>query len=120
MTPLGTYIPSLNATKFGCISTKFLAVVLVNTVPSCEDCSHGLLDHISNNKKNEIMIIVFQCRRLPFDLELCFGDSGALYQFMVTVNLHPEGLESVIKYVHTFLLDFQARDTIVYAGMFCC
>lgn len=120
MTPLGTYMPSLNATKFGCISTKFLAVMLVNVVQSWEDCSHVLLDHISNkNNKKEITIMVFQCRQLPFDLELCFGDSEALYQVMMTANLHPEGLESVIKYVHAILLDFKARDTVVHAGMFC-
>lgn len=39
---------------------------------------------------------------------------------MMTVNLHPKGLKSVTKYVHTFLLDFQSRETGVYAGCFCC
>lgn len=39
---------------------------------------------------------------------------------MMTVNLHPKGLKSVIKYVHTFLLDFQSRETGVYDGKFCC
>lgn len=50
----------------------------------------------------------------------CFGDSEALDQLMMTVNLHPKGLKSVIKYVHTFLLDFQSRETGVYDGKFCC
>lgn len=48
-----------------------------------------------------------------------FGGSVALDQLMVTVNLHPKGLKSVIKYIHTFLLDFQSRETGVYAGRFC-
>lgn len=119
MTPLGTYIPSLNVTTFGCISTKFLAVVLVK----CCAKIGGLLTCPSRphqQQKIEIMITVFQCRQLPSDLEFCFDASGAPYQLMVTVNLHPAGLETVLKHVLTFLLGFQARDTIVYAGMFCC
>lgn len=35
------------------------------------------------------------------------------------LKLQPKGLKSVIKYVHTFLIDFQSRETGLYAGRFC-
>lgn len=38
---------------------------------------------------------------------------------MMSVRLHPKGLKSVIKSVHTFLIDFQSRETGAYAGRFC-
>lgn len=51
---------------------------------------------------------------------VCFGDSVALDQLVMTVNLHPKGLKSVIKYVRAFLLGFPGRETEVYASRFCC
>lgn len=50
----------------------------------------------------------------------CFSNSVSLDQLVVTANLHFRGLKSSIKYVHTFLLDFQSGETEVYAGRFCC
>lgn len=51
---------------------------------------------------------------------VCFGDSVALDQLVMTVNLHPKGLKSVINYVWAFLLGFQSRETGVYGNRFCC
>jgi len=50
----------------------------------------------------------------------CFGGSAALDHLIMTENLHPKRLRSVIRDQHTFLLDFQSRETGVHAGRFCC
>lgn len=99
VTPLGTYIPFFKCHQIWLHFNQISG----SGADKCHAELGGLLTCPSRShqqQKSEIMITDFRHRPLSSDLELCLGDSGAPYQLMMTVNLHLEGLESVIKYVH--------------------
>lgn len=64
---------------------------------------------------------LWECRQRPRGKTggACSGDNVASNQPMMSVRLRPKGMKSVIKSVHTFLIDFQSRETGAYAGRFC-